>query len=417
MINLSIEIAGVKLKNPIIAASGPVTNSLSNIKRCVDAGIGALCLKTSTYSEEMQRYPYPMFTLRDFETRKSDPWYIPPYFALYSRDHLADLPPEKWVEKVAKPACRYAHEKDCKIIGCAGGATIGERIKNAEMHQDAGCDILEGVGVTACPNGPPEEVERIMATYLEDYENSVEAVKESVDIPIISNLNSWTPVDPLNVALIARRAGADGVTAIKRERALRINIETGKPLNYGYCTSSGHGTLEFTVRIISEIRWNVPDKRFAILATKGPVTWRDAIECMMAGATAVEYCTAIMTFGVGHIKYLVNGIEKFLKRKGYNSPREIVGMALPHLEEAHDIPKKHKPLIAVVDPDLCVGCSRCQVVCWYGAITIHKKAVIDRSRCVGCTLCQWVCPFHAITTKEIGTKEEYLTALEHNATR
>jgi len=57
-------------------------------------------------------------------------------------------------------------------------------------------------------------------------------------------------------------------------------------------------------------------------------------------------------------------------------------------------------LVAVVDPEACVGCGACEEVCPAGAIAVHKIARVDRAKCTGCARCIAACPHRAITLKE-----------------
>jgi len=57
-------------------------------------------------------------------------------------------------------------------------------------------------------------------------------------------------------------------------------------------------------------------------------------------------------------------------------------------------------LVAVVDPQSCVGCGACEEVCPAGAIAVHEIARIDRAKCTGCARCIAACPHRAIALKE-----------------
>ncbi len=57
-------------------------------------------------------------------------------------------------------------------------------------------------------------------------------------------------------------------------------------------------------------------------------------------------------------------------------------------------------LVAVVDPESCVGCGACEEVCPAGAIAVHEIARIDRAKCTGCARCIAACPHRAIALKE-----------------
>jgi dihydroorotate dehydrogenase len=61
MAQLTTKIGGLTLKNPVILGAGPLSGTAGHIRKCVDAGFGAICAKTSTLSYYLQRYPRPLY--------------------------------------------------------------------------------------------------------------------------------------------------------------------------------------------------------------------------------------------------------------------------------------------------------------------------------------------------------------------
>jgi dihydroorotate dehydrogenase (NAD+) catalytic subunit len=70
---------------------------------------------------------------------------------------------------------------------------------------------------------------------------------------------------------------------------------------------------------------NVP-----IIGCGGVNTWRDAVEFMMAGASAVQIGTAVASKGLGVFKSVAYGMDSFLKRKGFGSVKDLVGLSHRH---------------------------------------------------------------------------------------
>jgi dihydropyrimidine dehydrogenase (NAD+) subunit PreA len=126
------------------------------------------------------------------------------------------------------------------------------------------------------------------------------------------------------------------------------------------------------------------------------------------GASNLQTTTAVMRYGYRIIEPLCSGLEDYLESKGLRSVGELVGRGLEHTVD----PSEHhqsKHVVSKVDPDKCIGCGLCYVVCHDGANQamqfdggLRRKAQVDQERCVGCLLCQHVCPvWDCITTEEI----------------
>jgi len=132
----------------------------------------------------------------------------------------------------------------------------------------------------------------------------------------------------------------------------------------------------------------------------------------MAGASAVEMCAPIILHGLGYVKDLLQGVEEFMKRKGYEGIEDIRGKALNHILSTQQIIEDTKALYSEIDLKKCIGCHRCVEVCAYDAIqALPKKARIIKERCVGCTLCTQVCPEAAIDTRERESDLDHFRAL------
>jgi dihydroorotate dehydrogenase (NAD+) catalytic subunit len=87
---------------------------------------------------------------------------------------------------------------------------------------------------------------------------------------------------------------------------------------------SGPAIKPIAVRCVYEI---CSDVDVPIVGCGGITSWRDAVEFILAGASAVQIGTAIATKGLGVFKSITRGINIYLKRKGFRSVKEIVGLS------------------------------------------------------------------------------------------
>jgi ferredoxin len=117
----------------------------------------------------------------------------------------------------------------------------------------------------------------------------------------------------------------------------------------------------------------------------------DAVEMLMAGATAVGICTAAILRGPGVFRKIAAELSAWLDEHGYESVRDIVGMALTRAWPAGQLPAPE------VKSAACNGCGICVTACVYGAISeADGKVAIDEELCTRCGLCVTRCRLAAI---------------------
>jgi dihydroorotate dehydrogenase/Pyruvate/2-oxoacid:ferredoxin oxidoreductase delta subunit len=416
MANLSVAIGELKFKNPILNASGPIAHGSAQMERAIRSGLGGVVTKTCTSTPYFRTYPRMEEYLLNFKVDPKNVWaHDTGNWRLYHRDHLQHQEPEVWAG-IIKKLMPLAREHDCRVIGSIEGGTDMEAWKYlAKIHEEAGVDAFE---INCCC--PHPSVVSLEYTYgksaigmatgksMEATVNAVKAVKSVSKLPMFVKLTPEAE-DPTAIAKAAFDAGAAGATVISRNLALNIDIETAKIIGYGYCSTSGPGTKELALRWVAATKMlGVP-----ILGSNGPVEPADFIEFMMAGATCVQSCTALMVYGYRYVEEILKWMNEFLDRRGL-SAKEIIGKALP-VGFSVEVPKLFKAKYGEVDHKKCNGCKRCEEACFYEAINISEhKMSINPNRCVGCNFCHYLCPQQAISYTERDSEEGYVAALRAN---
>lgn len=413
MADLSINLGSLKLKNPIVAGAGPLAGTVDHIKACVDAGFGAVCTKTVAYLKYIQRWPRPRYTLVDYEIRPNDPYYVPDHYTWLHREHNSIYDPESFA-KIIAAAAPYAKEHDCKIIGSINGRGLDEWRRMAKMYEEAGCDALELN--FCCPFPPADMVEKPEDAFMgvaftmhpEKGIDVIKAVKETVKIPLFAKVGPDGQGFE-RIAQMFKDAGVDGISMFANNRLMRVDIETGKAINYGPCAGTGPSFKAHSLGWIARVAMAVPG--LPIMGGRGAATWQDAVEFLMAGSSAVQFCSPIMLRGLPYVKEILRGLEQFMERRHYDSPEEMVGKALKSiLPSTQDIIDKTKALYASADLKKCIGCGRCAQVCWYDAIKMYRKPKFVSENCVGCTICSQVCPVRCIEMNERDNDEDHFKA-------
>lgn len=198
-------------------------------------------------------------------------------------------------------------------------------------------------------------------------------------------------------------AGVAGHTIYSLFPATVIDIETGMPIlpfpspYYGRGISA-HENYQ-TARLAS-----LTDH--PIITSGGTMTARDVISRLMCGASVVEVMTAAMRYGPKVFTDMVDGLESFMTRKGYESIQDIKGISVPHVnnpeEYATFVAERQVPREAMtmkIDRIKCVGCAQCSV-CPYGAMSMQDGFPKWKAKlCEFCGLCETICPEDAITIR------------------
>jgi ferredoxin len=228
---------------------------------------------------------------------------------------------------------------------------------------------------------------------------SVRLIKRSVKLPVVVKLSGTFSHIVKEWALGVKEAGADGIACSDAlGPALSIDVRTGQPRlggPRGVGGLTGPAVMPMTLRMVLDIAQTVD---LPIIGVGGISSARDALEYLMAGATLVGVCTAGHMNGPARYAKIIAELPKLLDELGYRSIEEVRGLALKRIRERRE--KKQvavtAPVPAVVDPEVCNGCGRCEEVCAYGAARLNGKAKIEPAACIGCGLCLSVCPVDAI---------------------
>jgi dihydroorotate dehydrogenase (NAD+) catalytic subunit len=227
--------------------------------------------------------------------------------------------PNPGIEYFAKEI-QEAKTIGCPIIVSVYGFSVEEFVEVAKKAAEADADALE-LNVS-CPH-----VEKTGSEIGQDpklLKTIVKAVKRNVPKPVFVKL---TPnvTNIVECAKAAEEGGADAIVAINTVRGMAINAETAKPiLGNKFGGLSGQAIKPVALRCVYEI---YREAKVPVIGCGGISHWRDAVEFMLAGATAVQIGTAIAFEGLNVFQSINKGIEAYLKTKKYGSVKEIVGLS------------------------------------------------------------------------------------------
>jgi dihydroorotate dehydrogenase (NAD+) catalytic subunit len=296
---LSINIAGMELRNPTMLASGFLGISQAIFNRLYNADVGAIVSKSISCAP-MEGYRNPTAVCLEggsylnavglanpgadaFSSEIASNPYVPIIVSLVGSSH-DDFP--KIINKF----------DDLNILGYEINLSCPHV---AKMGMEVGDD--------------PDMVTKVVKT-----------VKSHTLKPVVVKVGIGN-VDLLDIARAANDAGANAITAINTIRAMTIDIESGIPvLSNKIGGLSGKSVKPIAIRCVYEISKNVS---VPVIGCGGIFSWEDAVEFMLAGASAIQLGSVIGYEGLGAFQKICLGLKRYLERKGMKNLTELVGLA------------------------------------------------------------------------------------------
>lgn len=304
--DISVQIAGRTLRNPTVLASGVLGVGGHTLLRVGRMGAGAVTTKSCGLAP---RHGHANPTVLDWG------------HGLINAVGLSNPGVQEQVAELREvmPQLREMHVP--LIASIFANSVEGFGIL-AELISEAGPDFIE-LNIS-CPN--------VEDLYCEPFSASprsaaavVRRVKAVTEIPVIVKLSPNVP-DVGQVARAVEAEGADAITAVNTlGPGMVIDVELGMPILANVAGGiSGPALRPVAVRCVYEIYRSVG---IPIIGTGGVSEARDALEMIMAGATAIGVGTAVYYRGLGVFREIIEGISNFMVRHGIDHLDEIRGVA------------------------------------------------------------------------------------------
>lgn len=297
-IDMNVNIAGLKLKNPVIAASGTFGFG-REYSEYIDLNmLGGISVKGLTLLPRQGNKPP-----RIAETPAG----------ILNSVGLQNPGVQAFIEREIP----YLRNYNTAIIANIAGSTMEDYIQMAEILSDADIDAIE-LNVS-CPNVKAGGI--AFGNSVCGITDITKNIKPLCKKPLIVKL---TPnvTDIREIAKAAEASGADAVSLINTILGMAINIHTRKPIlanNAGGL--SGPAVKPIAVRMVHEVSKSV---KIPVIGMGGISSGEDAIEFLLAGASAVMVGTANFINPDACIKVL-EGIECYLKKYNYVSVKDVTG--------------------------------------------------------------------------------------------
>ena len=297
--SLFTSIGSIKLARPTILASGILGISLDVFNRIYQAGAGAVVTK-SLSKEPWDGYPNPtIFGV------KGGGWINAVGLSNPGAPNFAKM---------------ISSNKDVPIIVSLVGSIPKDfefmikqfdDIKILAFELNLSCPHVAKVGLEV--GDDPDLVKKIVKT-----------VKSKTDVPVIAKVGLGT-TNYLDTVDAACKAGIDAITAINTLRAMAIDVETERPiLSNKIGGLSGTPIKPVAVRCVYEIssQYDIP-----IIGCGGISSWDDAVEFILAGASAVQIGSAVGDNWISVFDDINKGILQYMEKKGFSKIEDMVGRA------------------------------------------------------------------------------------------
>ncbi len=298
MADLSVNISGVEFKNPVIPASGVFGYGREYEELYPLSKLGGIATKGTTLhrrngnlSPRIAETPAGMLNSVGLQNPGID------YFISTELPNLL--------------------KKETVILANFAGSTVEECVEAAEKLDDTDVHMLE-LNIS-CPN--VKQGGAAFGTSCEMAAEVTSRVRKATKKPLVVKL-SPNVTSIAEIAKAVEAAGADAVSLINTLLGMRIDVNTGRPvLKNNVGGMSGPAVFPIAVRMV----WQTANAvKIPVIGMGGVSSGRDAIELMMAGASAVQVGAAVFTDPFAPIK-IIEEMNDFLDSKEISSVRDIIG--------------------------------------------------------------------------------------------
>ena len=303
MPDLSTTYLGLRLKNPLVPSSTPLSHDLDAILHLEDAGAAAIVMH-SLFEEDV-RHDERMIDrfLVHPDTFGESAGHLP-----FGHDYQSRL--DGYLEQIQRLKSRLS----IPVVASLNGSSLSGWVELGKELQAAGADALE-LNAWYMPSDP-----RVSGEAIEDHHISLlKELKTVVSIPVGMKLSPFFSSLPHFVHQ-AGSAGAAGVSLFNRFFQPDIDLATLNVVDRVQLSSSADALL--TMRWIAVLRGST---RLSLAATGGVHTAEDALKMLLAGAYVVHLASALLKRGPQALSEVLQGITDWLTEREYTSVTQMKG--------------------------------------------------------------------------------------------
>ena len=307
--NLTTKYLGLELKNPVIVSSSRMTGDIESIKKCIDAGAGAIVLK-SLFEEQLRIQMESKIT----NTRGSEIYFWFPE----ARQQVLEQGIKANMEQYLGFVNSVKSVSSVPIIASINCQTADEWPKFAKAIEEAGADALElNIAIFPFNNS-------IASCELEEiYLNILKQVKKHVTIPVSIKLGHYFTNLCALVHKLANN-GMDGLVLFNRYFRPDIDIDTLKVVEDNYFSSPEE--ISESLRWIALMAEN--NLSCDLAASTGIHSYVGVVKQLLAGAQVTQVCSTLYLNGIEYLTEIIEGLTNWMMSHNFESLADFRGKSL-----------------------------------------------------------------------------------------
>ncbi len=301
MIDLSTEYMGLKLKNPIIAASSGLTDTVAKVKDLEENGVGAVVLK-SLFEEQIRMEIDSLGTNNMFNSYSDSENYV----AYYTRQHNVS----EYLRLIEDSKAAV----DIPIIASINCYSIGEWVEFAQKIEEAGANGIE-LNIFIMPGDTQLKSEDIEYKYFD----IIQSVRKNTKLPIAVKLSSYFSGMGEILTRISN-SGVKGMVLFNRFYSPDVDLDNEKIVSSRIFSLPEENAMS--------IRWigMLSDKVACdMAASTGINDGNDVLKNILVGAKAVQVASTLYKNKTKYVSVMLQQMESWMQQKKYSSIKEIVG--------------------------------------------------------------------------------------------
>lgn len=307
--NITTTYMGLELKNPLIVSSSRLTGEIKSIRQCIEAGAGAIVLK-SLFEEQIRLDAESKIR----NAKDSDIYFWFPE----AKEHVVGLSVEASLDNYLDFVGSVKNESDIPVISSINCITHEGWPDFAAAIQQAGADALE-LNIAIFPFNDLLSSSGIEEKYVE----IVKEVKKHVTIPVSVKLGYYfTNLYAMAEKLV--KNGVDGLVLFNRYFRPDINTDTMEVITDNYLSSPLETTVPMRwIALLSGRKLDVD-----LVASTGVHDYRGVVKQILVGARAVQLCSTLYLNGIEVIPTIEAGLKRWLEDNHFESLDDFRGISL-----------------------------------------------------------------------------------------
>lgn len=324
MADLSTKYLGLTLKNPLIVASSKLTSTLDSLKKCEDAGAGAVVLK-SLFEEQIVSDSGRMLENLNAQVHAE------------AYDYTRVMSEEYYLDEYLKLVEEAKKSLQIPVIASLNCISAGKWIDYAGDFDRIGADALE-LNVFIMPADSTKDGRSIESTYLD----IAKKIKRKVTLPIAMKIGPhFSGLSAMMHALCGE--GIDGLVLFNRFYRPDIDVE-----NLELISAKVFSSPEEIALPLQWIALMSGELACDLSATTGIHDSNGVVKQLLAGAKTTQLCSTLYGHGIGFMRTVLSGLENWMNRHNFSTIGEFNGMLCQERSEHPEAYERSQYIKAIV---------------------------------------------------------------------